>query len=111
MSTNLTSPISASRSITGEGWAAIAGAVGSAFLLAKKVLSPKHAKPELMSRADFLAEMLDVRERLHANHLALLEKLDGNHRELLAAMERQSARTSALEAGFARLDERTRAAA
>ena len=108
MSTNLNSPISASRSISGEGWAAIAGAVGSAFLLAKKLLGPKPAKPEPMSRADFLAEMLDIRERLHANHLALLEKLDTNHRELLVALERQSTRISALEAGFARLDERTR---
>jgi len=108
MSTNLHSQISAPRSISGEGWAAIAGAVRSAFLLAKKLLSPKPAKPELMSRSDFLAEMLDIRERLHANHLALLEKLDANHRELLAALERQGTRVSVLEAGFARVDERTR---
>jgi len=107
MSTNLNSQISAPRSISGESWAAIIGAVGSAFLLAKKLLGPKRAKPELMSRADFLAEMLDLRERLHANHLALLEKLDTNHRELLAALERQAARISALEAGLARVDERT----
>ncbi len=108
MNTNLNTPIPAARSISSEGWAAIAGAVGSAFLLAKKLLGPKPAKPELMSRADFYAEMLEVRDRMQANHLALLEKLDGNHRELLAALERQSARASALEAGFARLDERTR---
>ena len=108
MSTNLNSPVSATRTISGEGWAAIAGAAGSAFLLAKKLLGAKAAKPELMSRADFYAEMLDVRERLHASHLDLVEKLDVNHRELLAALERQSARISALEAGFARLDERSR---
>ena len=107
MSTNY-SPIPASRSISGEGWAAIAGAVGSAFLLAKKLLGPKPAKPELMSRADFYAEMLEVRDRMQANHLALLEKLGSNHQELLAALERLSARVSALDAGFARLDERTR---
>ena len=100
--------VSASRSLTGEGWAAIAGAVGSAFLLAKKLLGPKPAKPELMSRADFYAEMLEVRNRLQANHLALLEKLDANHRELLAALERQGTRVSTLEAGLARLDERTK---
>ncbi len=108
MNTNLNSPLPAARSISGEGWAAIAGAVGSAFLLAKKLLSPKPAKPELMSRSDFLVEMLDIRERLHSNHLALVEKLDTNHRELLAALERQGTRVSALEAGWARLDERTR---
>ena len=94
--------------MTGEGWAAIAGAVGSAFLLAKKLLGPKPAKLELMSRADFYAEMLASRERMNANHLALLDKLDTNHRELLAALERQGARISALEAGLARVDERTR---
>jgi len=98
----------ASRSLSGEGWAAIAGAVGSAFLLAKKLLGPKPAKPDLMSRADFYAEMLEVRNRLQANHLALLEKLDANHRELLAALERQGTRVSTLEAGLARLDERTK---
>jgi hypothetical protein len=108
MNTNVTPPISAPRSLTGEGWAAIAGALGSAFLLAKKLLGPKPAKPELKSRADFYAEMLDIRERLHGNHLAVLEKLDSNHRELLAALERQGGRISALEAGLARVDERTK---
>ena len=108
MSTNLNTPISSPRGLTGEGWAAIAGAVGSAFLLAKKLLGPKPAKPELMSRADFYAEMLEVRDRMQANHLALLEKLDSNHRELLAALERQASRINVLEAGLARVDERTR---
>lgn len=108
MSTNLNSPIPSPRALSGEGWAAIAGAIGSAFLLAKKLLGPKPAKPEPMSRADFYAEMRDMSDRIHADHLALLEKLDRNHRELLAALERQGARISALGAGFARLDERTR---
>jgi hypothetical protein len=108
MNTNPNTPISAPRSISGEGWAAIAGAVGSAFLLAKKLISPRAGKPEPMGRADFYAEMLDIRDRLNANHLALLEKLDTNHRELLAALERQANRINALEAGVARLDERTR---
>ena len=109
MNPNLQSQIPSPRTISGEGWAAIAGAVGSAFLLAKKLLSPKAAsKPELVSRADFYAEMLATRERLHANHLAILEKLDANHRELLAALDRQVTRINALETGLARVDERTR---
>ena len=108
MNTNLNSPIASPRSISGEGWAAIAGAIGSAFLLAKKLLSPKPAKPELVSRADFYAEMLATREHIHATHLAILEKLDANHRELLAALERQATRINALESGLARVDERTR---
>ncbi|HOC56532.1 MAG TPA: hypothetical protein PKI20_13000 [Verrucomicrobiota bacterium] len=107
MSTHLNSPVSTPRALSGEGWAAIAGAVGSAFLLVKKLLGPRPPRPEPMSRADFYAEMLEIRERLHAGHLAMLEKLDVNHRELLAALERLSARVNALEAGVARLDERT----
>src|ERR1022692_4911319 len=106
MNTNLSSPIPSPRAISGEGWAAIAGAIGSAFLLVKKLLSPKPAgKPELVSRADFYAEMLATRERLHANHLAMLEKLDANHRELLAALDRQVTRINVLEFGLARVDE------
>ena len=108
MNPNLQSQIPSPRAISGEGWAAIAGAVGSAFLLVKKLVSPKPAKPELVSRADFYAEMLATRELLHANHLAILEKLDANHRELLAALDRQVTRINALETGLARVDERTR---
>ncbi len=109
MNTNMNSAGPVSRGISGEGWAGIAGAVGSALLLAKKLLGPKPAKAELMGRADFLAEMLEIRERLHANQVSLLEKLDLNHRELLAALERQGARVTALEGQVARLEERTKA--
>jgi hypothetical protein len=108
VNTNLNSPIVSARSISGEGWAAIIGAVGSASLLAKKLLSPKPAhKPELVTRADFYAEMLATRERINATHLAILEKLDANHRELLAALDRQATRINAVESGLARVDERT----
>ena len=119
MNTNLNTPIPAARGITGEGWAAIAGAVGSAFLLAKKLLSTKGGKSEHISRAEFYAELMALKDSMHSDHLvllekleasrlALLEKLDANHRELLAALERQGARISTLEAGLARVDERTR---
>jgi hypothetical protein len=108
MNPNLNSSLPSPRTISAEGCAAIAGAVGSAFLLAKKLLAPKPAKPDPLSRAEFYVEMLATRENLHANHLALLEKLDANHRELLAALERQAARINALDSGLARVDERTR---
>ena len=119
MNTNLQSQIPVARTITGEGWAAIAGAVGSAFLLAKKLLSPKSAKSEAISRAEFYAELMALKDNLHkehlvlleklgAVHLALLDKLDLNHRELLAELERQGTRINALEASLARVDERTR---
>jgi len=108
MNTSFNSPIASARSISGEGWAAIIGAVGSAFLLAKKLLSPKPAhKPEWVTRSDFYAEMLATRERLNATHLAILDKLDANHRELLAALERQATRINAVESGLASVDERT----
>ena len=94
------------RSLSGEG--TVIGVVGSALLLAKKLLSPKAAKPEPMGRADFYAELAALKDHIHAGHLTILEKLDANHRELLAALERLGTRISTLEAGFARLDERTR---
>ena len=52
--------------------------------------------------------MLGIKDRIHDDHLALLEKLDANHRELLAALERQATRVNGLESGLARVDERTR---
>jgi hypothetical protein len=108
MNTNLNSQLPAARSWPSESWAAIAGAVGSALLLAKRLLGPKAGKPELMSRADFYAELGALKDHIHTGHLALLEKLDANHRELLAALERQATRINALEAGLARVDERTK---
>ncbi len=119
MNTNLQAQIPAARTITGEGWAAIAGVVGSAFLLAKKLLSPKGGKSDHVSRAEFYAELMALKDNMHSDHLvllekleaihlALLDKLDLNHRELLAELERQGTRISALEAGLARVDERTK---
>ena len=107
MNTNLNSQIPAARSLPGEGWAAITGIIGSALLLAKKLVSPKRAKAEPVSRAEFYAEMMATRERINATHLAILEKLDANHRDVLAGLERQGTRVTALEAGLARVDERT----
>ena len=106
MNTNLNSPIPATHALASEGTAV--GIFAAALLLAKKLLSPKAAKPELLSRADFYAELVALKDQMHADHLALLEKLDANHRELLAALERQVARINTLEAGLARVDERTR---
>ena len=108
MNTNLNSPIASARSLSSEGWATVAGVIGSALLLARKFLAPKAAKPELMSRADFYAELVVLKDHIHAGHLAILEKLDANQRELLAALERQATRINALESGLVRVDERTK---
>ena len=108
MNTDLNSQMGSPRAISGEGWATIAGVVGSALLLAKKLVSPKPAKAEPVSRAEFYAEMMATRERINATQLAILEKLDANHRELLAALERQGNRINSVETGLARVDERSR---
>jgi len=108
MNTDLNSQMGSPRAISGEGWATIAGVVGSALLLAKKLVSPKPVKAEPVSRAEFYAEMMATRERINATQLAILEKLDANHRELLAALERQGNRINSVETGLARVDERSR---
>ena len=105
MNTNLNSQIPATHSLSSEG--TLVGVFAAALLLARKLFSSKPAKPDLLSRADFYAELVALKDQMHATHLALLEKLDANHRELLAALERQSTRINALEAGLARVAERT----
>jgi hypothetical protein len=107
MNTNLNSQIPSPRSLTAEGVAAAVGIMGSALLVAKRFFAAKPPKPEPMSRADFYAELVVLKDHVHAGHLAILEKLDANQRELLAALERQANRISALESGLARVDERT----
>ena len=108
MNTNLNSPIPSPRTISGEGWAAVAGAIGSALLLAKKLVSPKASQARAGQPGRLLRRVMATRERITQTHLAILEKLDANHRELLAALNRQATRINALEAGLARVDERTR---
>ena len=108
MNTNLNTQIPSPRSLSSEGWATVAGVIGSALVLAKKFLAPKAGKPEPMSRADFYAELVGLKDHIHAGQLAILEKLDANHRELLGALERQALRINALETGLARVDERSK---
>ena len=105
MNTNLNAPIPAAPSLSGEG--TVIGAVGAVALLMKKLLSSKPAKPEPMGRADFYAELAALKDYIHTGHLAILDKLDANHRELLAALERQATRVNAVESGLARVDERS----
>jgi hypothetical protein len=107
MNSNLNTPIPTPRSLTGEGLAAAVGIMGSALLVAKRLFAAKPPKPEPMSRADFYAELVALKDQIHAGHLVILEKLDANQRELLAALDRQVTRINALESGLARVDERT----
>jgi hypothetical protein len=95
----------AAHSLSGEG--TVIGVVGAVALLMKKLLSSKPAKPEPMGRADFYAELAALKDHIHTGHLAILEKLEANHREVLAALDRQGSRISTVESGLARVDERT----
>jgi hypothetical protein len=108
MNTNLNSQIPSPRSVSSEGWPTAVGIMGSALLVAKRLFAAKPPKPEPMNRADFYAELVVLKDHIHAGHLAILEKLDANQRELLTALDRQVTRINALESGLARVDERTR---
>ena len=109
MNTNLFSQAPSPDGIPAEPRGLIVGAIATFLLAVRQYFKRKAAtRADAISRAEFCAEMRDISERIHANHLALLEQLDGNHRELLAALERQANRINALECGLARVDERTR---
>ena len=93
---------------TGAEPRSLIAALVAVLLLALRYLKRKLApQPDVVTRAELCQAARDISERIHSDHLSLLDKLDSNHRELLAALERQGNRISALEAGFARLDERT----
>ena len=109
MSTSVLPNTAAPNGVCAEPRSLRAALAAALLLIVRKYLKRKPAsQPELMSRAACCVEMRDLSDRIHADHLALLEKLDRNHRELLAALERQGARISALAEGVARLDERTK---
>ena len=93
---------------TGAEHRSLFAALIALLLLALRYLKRKLApQPDAVTRAELCQAMRDISDRMHSDHLSLLEKLERNHRELLAALERQGNRISALEAGVARLDERT----
>jgi hypothetical protein len=109
MSTNLLSQAPSPDAIPAEPRGLIVGAIATFLLAVRQYLKRKAAaRADTISRAEFCAAMRDISDRIHADHLALLEKLGVNHGELLAALERQATRINALAAGFARLDERSR---
>jgi hypothetical protein len=84
--------------------AAIAGTVA----ITKKLLPRKVPHDSAITRAEFHQGLDSMRDRIGASYLAIADKLDTNHRELLSALDRQVTRINDLEAGFARLDERTK---
>jgi hypothetical protein len=85
-----------------EKWAAIAGIAGVVAVAAKKFFGHKpNPKPDYITRAEFHRELTAIRDRIGASYIAVAEKLDQNHKELLT-------RITELETGLARVDERTK---
>jgi hypothetical protein len=96
-----------------ELWAAIAAGLGLLTWSAKRLFARKHtAKPEYIDSAQLHTELDALAARLAAAYLALADKLDASHRELLAALDRQAAtverRLDQVETALARVDERTK---
>ncbi len=89
-----------------ELWAGIATAAAAAFVFLKKLVSRKSAGDVSITRSEFKTEMDAMRNRIGASHIALAEKIDANHKEVLGTFER---RIDLLEANMARMDERTKA--
>ncbi len=93
---------------------AIATAVIAALAaLAKKFLPAKKSpKPEYISRTEFHDGLEKVRDRIGASYLALADKIELQHNQVLTKLDRQGAnferRLDQLETNLARLDERTR---
>jgi hypothetical protein len=89
--------------------AIITAAIAAIVAITKKLLPRKSApKPKYITRAEFHEGLDTMRDRIGAGYLAVAEKLDANHRELLSALDRQGSRINELETGVARLDECTR---
>ncbi len=91
--------------------AIITAAIAAAAAIAKKILPAKKTKPEYISRAEFHDGMDKVRDRIGTSYLALAEKIDQQHNQVLTRLDAQGAnferRLDQLESNIARLDERT----
>ena len=94
-----------------ELWAGIAAAAGAIFVFLRKIVRRKPKDPAV-TRSELDRSLESLRNRVGTGHLALAEKLDANHKELLSAITRQGEtferRIDQLESGLARVDERTR---
>ena len=109
MTTNIFSETAAPATAPTEPRGIIAALVTTLILALRRHLKRKAAaRADAMTKGELLTATLALKDHMHEDHLSLLEKLDANHRELLAALDRLATRVNALEAGLARVDERTR---
>ncbi len=102
-----------------ETWLFSAAAIGSMILLGRKLFARGPGAERFVSKAEFdpfrksvEGDLGLLRDRLDARFLALAEKIDQLRNDLLKDAERRSEamheRLSEMEAGLARVDERTR---
>ena len=93
--------------------AILTAAIAAAAALAKKFLPRIKPKPEYISRAEFHDGLDKVRDRIGASYLALADKIEQQHNQVLTTLDRQGAnferRIDTIESSLARLDERTAA--
>ena|ERR1043165_1156873 len=103
-----------------ESWLITAAAVASLVLLGKKLFIRKPPiEAEFVSKAEFRTfresverDLNGLRDKIDARFLTLGEKIEDMKTELLVAGERRGSsihrRINELEAGLARVDERTK---
>ena len=108
------SQISLSR-VPSELWAVLAAIIAFLSWLAKKLWSRgAKSKPDHITRAEFHQAIDATRDRIGASYLALADKIELQHSQVLTVLERQGAnferRLDTLDSAVARLDERTREA-
>lgn len=100
-----------------QTWAAIittiAGAVGA--ILAKKRFGRPKSPPgaaKAITHSELQQGLDQMRDRVTAGYMAMADKFDANHKQVLSAIADHSStvekRLDALESTVARLDERTR---
>jgi hypothetical protein len=85
-----------------ESWLISAAAIGSIFLIFKKLLARKTpGDTAFVTRTEFHTELTAVRDKIDARHLATIEKIDA----LGATI---TPRLTQIETALARVDERTK---
>ena len=101
-----------------QAWAAIATAIAGALAVtAKKYLRRKQPQPTAkkvptITHSELQQGLATMRDRITAGYMAMAEKMEANHKELVTAIAQHGSaiekRLDALESAVARLDERTK---
>jgi ribosome-binding protein aMBF1 (putative translation factor) len=88
----------------------LAACIAAAAALAKKFLPRKKPAPEYITRTEFHSAIDATRDRIGASYLALADKIELQHNQVLTVLDRQGEnferRLDAIETTMARFDER-----